>query len=136
MTDYYKVLEISPSASSDEIKKAYRRLALKYHPDRNDGDKTYELKFKTITEAYSILSDIVQKENYDKRYENHRANSENERASTTFEPEIEVPIKFLQKFIDLTKQVSGLEKSQINQSALFNRLKELLSDGNIKYLLP
>ena len=55
--DYYEILEISRNASGDEIKKAFRRLALKYHPDRNSGDKEAELKFKQINEAYQVLSD-------------------------------------------------------------------------------
>lgn len=63
--DYYKILEISKSASPEEIKKAYRKLALKYHPDQNKGDKTAEAKFKEISEAYAVLSDPEKKKNYD-----------------------------------------------------------------------
>ena len=50
--DYYEVLGVSKTATQDEIKKAYRRLAMKYHPDRNNGDKEAEAKFKEIGEAY------------------------------------------------------------------------------------
>ena len=49
--DYYEVLGVSKTATQDEIKKAYRRLAMKYHPDRNQGDKTAEEKFKAVGEA-------------------------------------------------------------------------------------
>ena len=55
--DYYEVLGVIRSASADEIKKAYRKLALKYHPDRNKGDKAAESKFKEASEAYHVLSD-------------------------------------------------------------------------------
>ena len=55
--EYYEVLEITRSADAAEIKKAYRRLALQYHPDRNQGDKEAEEKFKAINEAYQVLSD-------------------------------------------------------------------------------
>ena len=55
--DYYELLEVSRSATGDDIKKSYRRLAMKYHPDRNQGDKEAELKFKEINEAYEILKD-------------------------------------------------------------------------------
>ena len=67
MEDYYAILGISKSASQDEIKKAYRSLAFKYHPDRNPGDKAAEEKFKKISEAYSVLSDPAKKSNYDAR---------------------------------------------------------------------
>ena len=63
--DYYEVLELQKGASEDEIKKAYRRLAKKYHPDMNPGDKDAEVKFKEVNEAYSILSDPEKKERYD-----------------------------------------------------------------------
>jgi len=63
--DYYEVLGVIKSASSDEIKKAYRKLALKYHPDRNKGDKGAEAKFKEASEAYHVLSDKNRKSNYD-----------------------------------------------------------------------
>jgi len=63
--DYYEILGVSRSASSDEIKKAYRKLALKYHPDRNSGDKASEAKFKEISEAYAVLSDKEKKQQYD-----------------------------------------------------------------------
>ena len=63
--DYYKILEISKSASAQEVKKAYRKLALKYHPDRNKGEKTAEAKFKEISEAYAVLSDPEKKKQYD-----------------------------------------------------------------------
>ena len=63
--DYYEVLGVIKSASSEEIKKAYRKLALKYHPDRNKGDKSAEAKFKEASEAYHVLSDKERKTNYD-----------------------------------------------------------------------
>jgi len=63
--DYYEVLGVIKSASTEEIKKAYRKLALKYHPDRNKGDKAAEAKFKEASEAYHVLSDKERKTNYD-----------------------------------------------------------------------
>ena len=63
--DYYGVLGVIKSASSEEIKKAYRKLALKYHPDKNKGDKASENKFKEASEAYHVLSDKERRANYD-----------------------------------------------------------------------
>lgn len=63
--DYYKMLGVSKSSSADEIKKAYRKLAMKYHPDRNKGDKNAEAKFKDISEAYAVLSDKEKRKQYD-----------------------------------------------------------------------
>ena len=63
--DYYEVLGVIKSASSEEIKKAYRKLALKHQPDRNKGDKAAESKFKEASEAYHVLSDKERRTNYD-----------------------------------------------------------------------
>lgn len=63
--DFYSVLGVSRQATPDEIKKAYRKLAMKYHPDKNPGDKAAEEKFKEATEAYDVLSDAKKKQMYD-----------------------------------------------------------------------
>lgn len=64
--EYYEILEINKSADSETVKKAYRKLALKYHPDRNQGNKEAEERFKQINEAYQVLSDANKREIYDK----------------------------------------------------------------------
>ncbi len=63
--DYYKILGLDRSASADDIRKAYRKLAMQYHPDRNPGDKQAEEKFKDINEAYQVLSDAQKRARYD-----------------------------------------------------------------------
>ena len=64
-TDYYQALGVNKTASDDEIKKAYRKLAMKYHPDHTQGDKNAEEKFKKISEAYAVLSDKEKRKQYD-----------------------------------------------------------------------
>ena len=74
--DYYKILGVERSAKQDEIKKAYHKLAVKYHPDKNPGDKAAEEKFKEISEAYQVLGNEESRRKYDelganwKQYEN------------------------------------------------------------------
>jgi curved DNA-binding protein len=63
--DYYEILGVKKDSSTQDIKKAYRKLAMKYHPDRNKGDKEAEAKFKKISEAYAVLSDSEKRKQYD-----------------------------------------------------------------------
>ena len=63
--DYYEILGVGKNSSKDEIKKAYRKQALKFHPDKNKGNKEAEEKFKEASEAYHVLSDEKRKANYD-----------------------------------------------------------------------
>lgn len=72
MKDYYYFLGISPDASEEDIKKAYRKLSLKYHPDKNDNDDFFAGRFREIQEAYEILSDSGKRRTYDQNLESHQ----------------------------------------------------------------
>ena len=78
--DYYKILEVDPKATSDQIKKAYRKLARKYHPDVNPSDKEAERKFKEINEANEVLSNKENRAKYDQYGENWKHGEEYEKA--------------------------------------------------------
>lgn len=69
MKDYYKILEVQKDATEDVIKKSYRKLAKKYHPDTNGGDEKAAQKFQEISEAYTILSDAKKRQEYDESFE-------------------------------------------------------------------
>src|SRR3990170_4386655 len=66
MADYYAVLGVAKTATDEEIKKSYRKLAMQYHPDRNNGSREAEEKFKAITEAYDVLRDPSKRAAYDR----------------------------------------------------------------------
>ena len=64
--DYYEILGVNKTATADELKKAYRKVAMQFHPDRNPGDKAAEEKFKEAAEAYEVLSDADKRAKYDR----------------------------------------------------------------------
>jgi len=130
MKDYYKILEIHSEATIDEIKRSYRQLALKYHPDRNNGDKRYEEIFKYITEAYTILIDIDKR----KRYDSERLKESGNR-DTSQESEKITPITFLKIFNDIKNKVLQAQPGNINSFALFSSINEILSNQHIDFLM-
>lgn len=84
MKDYYQILEVTRTATENEIKKAYRKLAKKYHPDTNGGDEKAAQKFQEITEAYAVLSDEKKRREYDEGGINQtRKTGDNAKAAKT-----------------------------------------------------
>lgn len=135
MKDYYKLLGVPPTATADEIKKAYRQLALKYHPDRNQGDKQSETLFKQITEAYEVLSDTDARKSYDYELNRSATADNNRKQSSQATYEKVTPLTFLNIFKEIEKQVIGVDASRINQRNLFDSINDLLTDKNIEFLI-
>lgn len=81
--NYYELLDVPPDATVEEIKRAYRRMARKYHPDLNPGDKQAEETFKSLVEAYDVLCDPQQREKYDEINQTKKKNKKNRRSSKT-----------------------------------------------------
>ena len=125
--DYYQILGIKPTASADEIKRNYRRLALKYHPDRNPGDPLAESVFKEIAEAYEILSDPVKRQDYHyKRLYTYNYKFREAPAAT--------PQSVLKDCTKLNSIIASSDPFRINRDAIYFSLEQILSESNL-YLL-
>lgn len=137
MIDFYKLLEVSDTATTEEIKKAYRKLALKFHPDRNPGNEKSELIFKQISHAYSILINPEKRENYNYSYRKFQQQNQNHQykySEKRREKEV-TPKSILSIFHDLRKNISNVDKSRINTRNLFERIDQILSDDVINFLI-
>ena len=122
--DYYIVLGVKPSATAAEIKRNYRRLAMKYHPDKNPGDTLAAAVFSEIAEAYSILSNTQTRRDYDaSNAAGFNARFSKARAATT--QDVANSINALQKNLSASNQFG------INQEALAYQLNQILSPTNI-----
>lgn len=139
MIDYYKILGVKPTSTVEEIRKAYFLLAKKYHPDKNQGDRFFELRFKQVLEAYTVLSDNERRKDYDKQYfsgsENAKSDSKANNNSTEQDQEQVTPTTFLLLFKTIKGKVTGVAYSNINHQALYNSINEVLSYKNIDFLL-
>jgi curved DNA-binding protein CbpA len=128
LKDYYSILELPPSASADDIKKAYRRLAHLYHPDKKDNDPYAAAQFAVVKEAYETLSNPVQKEYY--LQQRWYAQS----IGKKLKQEIITPVNILKQMIELEKYVSKLDIHRMDQQGLFEYIQNILSDPTINTL--
>jgi curved DNA-binding protein CbpA len=128
LKDYYQILQIEPHSTSAEIKQAFRRLALVYHPDKNPNDKYAEAQFNEIKEAYEVLTHPVRKENYlQQRWYNQSIGKRRTAETIT-------PVSTLKLVIELEQYVSKLDVHRMNKEGLSQYIDELLSTGTIEKL--
>ena len=126
LKDYYSILELPPSASVDEVKKAYRRLAQLCHPDKKNNDPYAAAQFAVIKEAYETLSNPVQKEYYlQQRWYAQSLGKKIKQETIT-------PVNILKQMIELDKYVSRLDIHRMDQQGLFDYIQNTLSDSTIE----
>lgn len=126
--DYYTILGIAPIATEQEVKKAFRKLALQYHPDKNQHDPLSEAMFKEVQEAYEVLSDPKQREeyNYKRWYNRTKGKSFVKRALT--------PAAILEECNQLQAYMGSMSIFQIDYDALSFHIRQILSADNIAIL--
>jgi molecular chaperone DnaJ len=126
--DYYKILEIAPSATMQEIKKAFRKLALQYHPDKNNNEPYGTARFAEIKEAYEVLTDPAKKEYYlQQRWYNQ---------STGYRrtQDIITPVNLLKQVLELERYVSRLDQFRMDKEGLKQYILDLVSDDAVGQL--
>ena len=128
LKDYYQILQIEPHSTLAEIKQAFRRLALVYHPDKNPNDKYAEVQFNEIKEAYDVLTNPVRKENYlQQRWYNQSIGKRRTAETIT-------PVSILKLILELEQYVSRLDVHRMNKEGLSDYINELLSSDTIEKL--
>jgi molecular chaperone DnaJ len=126
--DYYKILGVLPTATVGDIKKAYRKQALKYHPDKNDGDVVAGTRFVEIKEAYEVLTDPQLREEYNyKRWYNRTIGKD-----FTHTPHTAHDV--LNECKKLSNYLAGVNTFQIEYDALNHHIHQLLNDSNMNIL--
>lgn len=129
--DYYRILQVTPDAGMADIKKSFRQLALKYHPDKNFGDKLSEAKFKEIQEAYQVLSDPGKRQEYNYQRARQYAYSQHQRPST---PPPATAVGLLNQVIAFRKKIAQLDPYRMNKAALFKQIQHFLSRQHLQVL--
>jgi molecular chaperone DnaJ len=128
LKDYYKILEVAPLASQQEIKKSFRRLALKFHPDKNEGNHLAEAQFREIQEAYEILSDPVLRKEYNyKRWHLRSLGKNFEQASLT-------PTAILEECRAIKTYVDSMSIFRLNYDAVSQHIRQIVTPNAIGIL--
>lgn len=128
LKDYYSILELPSSASGDEVKKAYRRLAHLYHPDKKNNDAYAAAQFSDIKEAYEVLINPVKKDYYlQQRWYMQSIGKKLKQEAIT-------PVTILKQMLDLDRYVSKLDIHRMYYEGLCTHINTILSDENISIL--
>lgn len=126
LKDYYNILEIAPSATPEEVKKAYRRLAQLYHPDKNDNDVYASAQFAEVKEAYEVLSNTNLKDQYlQQRWYARSLGKKGTQGPVT-------PEYVLKQLLELDKYVRLLDVHRMDQEGLHHYLEDFLSEETIE----
>ena len=125
--DYYKILSVKKTATTGDIKKSYRKLAMKYHPDKNQGDELAESVFSDIAEAYNILSDPARRQEYNQKKFNVYGKWQDE------EPEVS-QASIMAILNKLQQILATLNLLRINRNALYFSIMQVLTDYNVAFL--
>jgi preprotein translocase subunit Sec63 len=127
--DYYRILQLEPSATLTEIKQAYRRLAMTWHPDKNPDDAHAKAQFHEIKEAYETLAHPVKKDLYlQERWYQQSLGKKRTAVAIT-------PVNILKLTLELERYVSHLDPHRMNREGLFNYIDELIAASTIEKLL-
>jgi len=128
LKDYYRILEIEPSATQGEIKKAFRKLAHQFHPDKNKHDPSAAAQFAEIKEAYEVLTNPAKKEYYlqQRWYDQSTGKRKTQ--------DIITPVALLKQVLELERYVAKLDVFRMDKEGLHDYLSSLLADTNIERL--
>ena len=130
LKDYYELLEIPPGSAEPVIKKAFRKLAMRFHPDKNAGNPYAIHHFREIQEAYQVLSNPVTRHEYHLQRWHHP-----EMGNTSPYPYALTPAQLEQEARKLTQYVQDLDVFRMNHGALQNKMEQLLQDSHLAILL-
>lgn len=132
MKNHYQTLGIERTSSQDEIKQAYRKLALKFHPDKNDGDKFFEERFKQIQEAYEVLSEPYEKGKYDSDFDRFffgRQSYQNTYTNQTYQDKKEEPKVDPEEIRRKKEEKERLAKEEAERK----RVKEIKRNADLSF---
>ena len=124
--DYYKILEVPENADISEIKKKYRKMAMKYHPDRNAGDEKAVKKFREITEAYEVLSNDKRRKEYDYKRKNERNPQKNKNNKENFKSKsFQNNFTFGKEFFKSASKMKEMFESSFNLNKMGKKKAEM-----------